>query len=268
MALKWFITILSVLVLAYLAVILFFFFMQESMLFFPVPPNPNVEKAHARFAFEVEREGVVLRGWLIRPQEVNGEHPLRVYYGGNAEDISAHLPELVSGQESWLLVPYRGYNGSEGKPGQAALFTDAIAILEDVMRRYEMDWENVVLIGRSLGSGVAVHVASQKPVRSLVLITPYDSIASVGQGHYSWLPVRLLARHPFNSLAVAPEIKQPALFLVGGRDAIIPNQHSKRLRDAWGGKTIWELIPEADHNNIALWPGYQDALETFLAQPL
>ena len=89
--------------------------------------------------------------------------------------------------------------------------------------------------GPDLGGGVAVHLAAERPLVGVVLVTPFDSLTAVAQRHYPWLPVRWLLNHPFDALARAPSIRTPMLCLVAGSDRIIPPAHAARLFAAWGG---------------------------------
>jgi pimeloyl-ACP methyl ester carboxylesterase len=120
------------------------------------------------------------------------------------------------------------------------------------------------VIGRSLGSGVAVQVAAARSACAVVLSTPFASAASVAAEMYWWLPVRLLMRHPFDSLARAPDIRTPALFLVGSEDALIRPAQSWRLADAWGGPVERRTFNGFGHNDIHLHPDYDRTVRAFL----
>jgi pimeloyl-ACP methyl ester carboxylesterase len=119
-------------------------------------------------------------------------------------------------------------------------------------------------MGRSLGSGVAVHVAAHREVRGVILITPFDSLLNVARHHYPFLPVKLLLRHPFDSAALAPKVKMPALVLIGRQDDIIPNPLSSALAQRWGGPAQTVAIESVGHNDIQLDEGYWRAINIFL----
>ena len=126
---------------------------------------------------------------------------------------------------------------------------------------------HMVLMGRSLGSGVAVYVASQRRVRGVILVTPFDSLLNVARHHYPILPVGLLLRHSFDSIGMAPAIPTPALFLVAARDEVIPPEFAVRLAQAWGGPRHTVHIEGAGHNDIQLEADYWQAVNRFLAHP-
>ena len=123
--------------------------------------------------------------------------------------------------------------------------------------------------GRSLGSGVAVRLAAHRPVRAVVLVSPFDSLRSIARKQYPFVPVSLLLKHPFDSLAHAPEIAAPLLVVAGDHDRLIPAKYSRRLHDAWGGPKRWRLLEQADHNDIharsGYWPEIRDFLESVAA---
>ena len=190
--------------------------------------------------------------------------PLLIYFGGNAEEVS-WLAATAGQYAGWslLMLNYRGYGSSEGKPGEAELFADALQIYDYAVSRAQGG--RVAVMGRSLGSGVAVYVAAQRPVVGVILVSPYDSVESVAKGIYPFLPISLMLRHRFDSLSRAPGIKAPLLCLVAGGDRVIPRPHSERLYAAWGGARQWLEIRLADHDSLAGEPDYWRAIAAFLA---
>src|SRR5258707_150507 len=112
-------------------------------------------------------------------------------------------------------------------------------------------------MGRSLGSGVAVHLAAHRPLRGVILVSPYDSMVEVAKRHYPFLPISLMLRHRFDSLASVPQIEAPLLCLVATEDRVIPGAHSRALFEAWRGAKTWHEVPRCDHDSIAGEPGYR-----------
>ena len=159
---------------------------------------------------------------------------------------------------------YRGFGLSEGKPGEAALFADAAAIHDHLAARDDVDAARIVVMGRSLGSGVAVHLAAERDVAGVVLVSPYDSVRAVAQRVYPVVPVSWILRHPFDSLARAPGLRQPALVLATPGDRTIPVSHSERLHAAWGGRADWVTVDGVGHADIDSADGYWDAVRRFL----
>jgi pimeloyl-ACP methyl ester carboxylesterase len=238
--------------------------LQERMMFFPRPaesrliPRPNLEEVTL-----VAADGVKLRGWLVKGDGTPA--PLVIYFGGNAEEVSwlAGVADQFAGW-SLLLVNFRGYGESEGKPGEKELFADALVIYDYATRRPDVAPERIVAMGRSLGSGVAVHLAANRPLRGVILVSPYDSVVEVARRHYPFLPVSLLLRHRFDSLAQAPRIEVPLLCLAATQDRIIPVRHSRTLFEAWRGPKTWREVPLADHDSISGEPEYWRSIAEFL----
>ena len=237
---------------------------QDHLLFFPRPlAGPEPGGPHVEAVLLAAADGTRLRGWLIHAGPMPS--PLVIYFGGNAEEGS-WLAGWARSLPGWslLLMNYRGYGRSEGRPGETTLFADALRIYDHAAGRDDVDPHRIVAMGRSLGSGVAVHLAAHRPLAGAVLVTPFDSITAVAQRHYPYLPVRWLLRHPFDSMAHAPALRIPLLCLVAGRDTVIPPVHARRLYEAWGGPKAWMDFPDADHDGISDAPGYQEAIAAFL----
>lgn len=255
----------------YLAILLLVWLMQERLLFYPrglsgpatAPPGWSVEDVR----FDA-RDGTRLAGVLVKPPIARP--PLVIYYGGNAEEPTGYAPEAAQtyGDRAVLLVNYRGYGASGGKPGERELVSDALEILDWAAKRTDLDGSRIALHGRSLGTGVAVQVAAARTVRCVVLTSPFDSAREVAKKIYPWLPVGLLIRHPFDSLAMAPRVKAPALFLMGDADDLIPMAHSQALADAWGGPAERKVFKGFGHNDVSVTPGYDAAIRDFLARNL
>ncbi|MGW8195596.1 MAG: alpha/beta hydrolase [Desulforhopalus sp.] len=244
----------------YLACVLLMYLRQDSFLFFPPSVRPHDHgKADIR-EYHLLRGDATLRGWLVNPHLVQDK--LLIYYGGNAEDIFHNIDAYEAVQAASLFVAYRGYPPSSGRPSEKALFGDGLAVYDDMTGRYAP--RTVILIGRSLGSGVACHVAARRAVSGAVLITPYDSIARVAQASYPWLPVSLLLRHRFDSLSQLGRIRCPLLIIYGGRDRVIRPERTENLISHIVGDKKVVLIDRADHNTIDLFPEYWRALLHFI----
>lgn len=258
------INILKILAIVYVAILILMYFFQEKLIFFAQPiANPYVNR-FTEHEITFEHDDVKLHGWFVR-KDITAETPLIIYYGGNAEEVSGNLLDLKSYPDSAILfMNYRGYGKSEGKPSEKKLVSDALFILDEIVQKEKIDLQHVVLLGRSLGSGVATQVAYQRKVGGVILITPFDSLANVAKSHYPVFPVKLLVRHPFESERYAKDIGIPALNIMGSADRIIPNRHSKALAKAWKGEIETVLIQQADHNNIQLFPQYWQSINRFL----
>jgi uncharacterized protein len=263
-------TIGKVAVLGYLAAVMLVYFVQVRLLFAPQPLAANELKAIAlRYpgAQEVRlqaEDGVVLHGWFLRNAEsAPDQAPLLIYYGGNAEEVSWLLVQAprFSGY-SLLLVNYRGYGGSGGRPGEAALYADSLRIYDYASGIAT----SIAVMGRSLGTAMAVHVAARRKVKAVTLVSPYASMTEVASHHYPFLPVSLLLRHRFEAAKNARRIDAPLLVLVAEHDSVVPTSHSRRLFEAWRGPRKWRMIQGAGHNDVSDAPAYWPAIGEFLTE--
>jgi uncharacterized protein len=250
-----------------LVVPLALYLLQDSLLFFPRPLSESARAQIARqhdYAREMilrSEDGKQLHAWHV-PAAANA--PLVFYFGGNAEDVSWMIPEAKrrTPDVAWLLVNYRGYGGSEGSPSEDTITRDALQWYDHAAS--SMKPSKVAVFGRSLGSGAAVVLASQRKVDAVVLVTPFDSLVEVAKRHYPFVPVSLMLRHPFDSIARAPGITAPLLCIAAQRDDIIPSSHARKLYDAWGGEKRWIELEGAGHNSTDGIPAFWQSIEAFL----
>lgn len=233
------------------------FLFQRSLLYFP-QPRPRGE-ASATLPLSVDGAELV-----ISVREHEGPNAI-VYFGGNGEDVTYNLPSFSHAfpEHALYLMNYRGYGGSSGKPSEADISQDALALFDYVHARHP----NVMVMGRSLGSGVAIRLASRRPATRLVLITPFASIAEVGASHFPMFPVKWLIRDRYESWRFAPLIEVPTLLVVAERDEIIPRASTDALYARFRpGVARLRIIPATGHNTISATSMYVEALQTALAR--
>lgn len=242
---------------------------QDSLLYYPArlygaPPSPPTGWTVEPLSFE-RPDNVELHGWLVK-RVAAGPLPLVLYFGGNAEEVSWQIASVDRlGAGAIALVNYRGYGRSTGSPSEAALLGDALAVHDALAQRADIDRARMAVMGRSLGTGVAVHVAANRPIERAVLISPYDSIEAVGRAHFpAWL-VRMVLQDRYDAAQLAPSIRAPLLAIVAGRDEIIPVERSRSLFDAWAGAKRWVELPGSGHNHVQEFPQYWKAISSFLA---
>lgn len=240
----------------YFALCLFLFLTQRSQIYFPVRESRSPGTRSMRLpAGDVE-----LKIWVV---DRAGPKAL-IYFGGNAEDVAFNLPAFAAAfpGHSLYLVNYRGYGGSSGSPSEQGLLADAEAVYDEVKKSRG----EISVFGRSLGTGVAAHLASAREVERLVLVSPYDSLVNVARAHFRMFPVGLLMRDRFDSLARVPAIRAPTLAVIAGEDEVIPRARSEALVAAFPASQIQvEVIAGARHNGLDLSPQYLERIGKFLA---
>ncbi len=252
--------------LLYFAIVAAFWFAQTSLIFparlvqgaGPLPPGASrLELATP--------DGFRLHGVHIPPRTGRREPVLLAFSGNawNSEDMALFLSETVPDADI-VAFHYRGYRPSTGKPSAAALVADSTLIHDEVAARFP--GRPIVALGFSIGTGVAGHLAAARPLAGAILVTPFDSLAEVGSGHYPWLPVRLLLRHRLNPARELQGSRVPVALIVGGRDTLIPPRRAEALAKAIPNLVFNRTIDAAGHNDIYQHPAFRAAMAEALAQ--
>ncbi|HTW63159.1 MAG TPA: alpha/beta hydrolase [Bryobacteraceae bacterium] len=207
-------------------------------------------------------DGVKIHGWWI---ERRGSPFATLFLHGNAANLTyraARLKEIAAAGSSVLILDYRGYGKSEGRPSEEGLYRDSEAgFIYLLGKGYRA--EQIILHGESLGTAVAVDLAARRPCAGLILEAPFTSAGDVAATVVPYLGPLLV--RSFNSLPKIRWIRVPKLFIHGDRDDVVPLRLGQKLFAAsQGAKTFW-LVPGAGHNDILQVAGaeYRQRLETF-----
>lgn len=260
-------TLITVLLVAgggFVLICALLYFWQDRSIFFPRPNDAQLRQRYAAQRIEIETSDAKLEGWWIENAQATTPAVI-LYFGGNAEDVLYTASEASNlDARAVVVVNYRGYGGTPGKPGQKVLYDDGLALYDYAIKR-GVPAKHIIVMGRSLGSGVASMVAGTRSVGGAVLVTPYDSLAAVAAGHYPFLPVRLLLRHPFPSIDWAKHTRAPALFVAADADHIVPAVHAQNLFKAWAGPKQIYVLERTGHNDIETSADYYRLINEFLA---
>ena len=225
----------------YLAIVAYFAFAQRSFIY-PAPPRGRAP-AHV--------DGLVTLPSGQYFVHVRGA-PLVVHFHGNGEDL-ADADQMIDLLRSLgagvLAVEYPGYGAMPGRAGERSIYAAAEAALRWLREVERVPAESVVLQGQSLGSGVAAEMARRGWGARLVLISPFTSMAELGQRLFPWLPVKLLIQDRFETLSKAPQIDMPVLIVHGTTDEIVPFAMGERLSRAFPRATL-RPIAGAGHNDL------------------
>jgi uncharacterized protein len=237
--------------LLYMGLCAFLFLFQRSLIYLPHPPS-----SHHRETLTVPVDGAEVVVTVLQGETQEAV----LYFGGNAEDVSYSLPtfETAFPGHALYLPHYRGYGDSTGKPSETALFADALALFDMVHDKHP----RVVVVGRSLGSAVAVHVASQRQVARLVLVTPFESILGLAQKLYPLFPVRWLLLDRFETEKSASGVTAPTVLIVAEEDEIVPRKSAEELLARFvPGVAEMKIIAGTGHNTISRSPDYIPLLQ-------
>jgi uncharacterized protein len=259
-------SVLAVGAVGYLALAALLYFTQESAIFLPGPNDAGLRRQYEKSRVEIPTgHGETVEGWWIENPAATNDLAI-LYFGGNAEDV-LYTAETASRFNAGrvFVSNYRGYGASTGRPGQEALYEDGLALYEHAIKR-GVQPDHLIVMGRSLGSGVASMIAGSRQVRGAILVTPFDSLAAVAAHHYPYFPVRLLLRHPFPSIEWARKARAPALVLGAANDDIVPASHARALSESWAGPTRVHVLPDTGHNDIEQSPEYYRLINAFLSE--
>jgi pimeloyl-ACP methyl ester carboxylesterase len=247
--------------------------LEESLVFRPQPLDAQHVKAlSAAGRIEEVRletpDGYQLHGWLKRPAHWSPgkPHPLVIVYGGIGQEVSEFVPRAhADGEWGWLMINYRGFGLSQGSPSERTVLADAKMIYDWAKARPDIDGGNIVVLGRSLGSYVAIAVAAARKVRAAILATPFDSAAALGEQHFYGLPVGWLVQGRYNPALMAPGVSAPALFVLAENDTVTPVKNGLALAKRWGGLAKTVLLAGAGHRGVEEREEYWNQIGTFLA---
>lgn len=171
---------------------------------------------------------------------------LIIYFGGNADD-PREFTTMYQELEKYDIVTfnYRGYGQSEGNPSEQKLFDDSLYIYDEYAQN-----KDVIVIGRSLGSGVATYLASQRDTRGVILITPYDSILSIASDKYFFMPIKYLLKHHFESTKYIKNINSPIAIAEVKNDTTVPNIYTQNLINVINHEITHILLSDVTHGDV------------------
>jgi fermentation-respiration switch protein FrsA (DUF1100 family) len=238
---------------------------QRALMYFPdrartPPAAAGFPQAQEIWLDTADGERVI--AWHVPPR---GDKPVVIYFHGNGGALNLRVDRfqrIVAQGYGLLALSYRGYGGSTGKPTEAGLIEDARAAYAYAVARYS----RIVLWGESLGTGVAVALAAEKPITHLILDAPYTSTVDVAADLYWFLPVRFLMKDQFRSDERIKRVTAPALILHGEADDIIPIRYGERLLAMAPGRKQMARFKDGYHVDLDRH-GAMDVALKFLSQP-
>ena len=259
--LKW----LLIVVLGYGVLLTLMYAFQRKMMYFPdsrrtLPAQaglPQAEEVHLTAS-----DGEKLIAWHIPPREGK---PVVLYFQGNGGALDLRVGRfhwLIADGTGLLALNYRGYGGSTGRPSEAGLIRDAAAAYDFAAVRYPPP--RLVLWGESLGTAVAIALASTHEVGEVILDAPFTSAADVGAAAYPFVPVRWLMKDSWRSDRRIAQVKAPILVRHGERDWVVPIRFGERLFKLANEPKRFLRVPGAGHEDLDEHGGV-DAVQKFLA---
>ena len=222
---------LSSIIIAYIVVIIFVYFYQRNLLYHPSEnnyQNDTIQFNYEEIFIKVNDE-IKLKSWIINKDLKNFK--TLVFFHGNAGDLSNRiykLNELDKLNINILLISWRGFSGNEGYPTEKNLYEDAEAAIKWLNKK-KVSNSQIILYGESLGTGVAVEIASKNNFNSIILESPFTSIENSAKIYYPYLPVSFLLKDRYDSISKIKKINSPILIMHGRKDDIVPFFMGKKL---------------------------------------
>ncbi|MDE3059900.1 MAG: alpha/beta hydrolase [Pseudomonadota bacterium] len=248
---KYMLTIFIVLLSLYGLLLAFLYLSQRQMIYHPdktiaTPEQYGLQGFSEQF---ISSGGERLQLWY---HPAPAGRPTVVYYHGNASNLGdrAGIYAALAGQGFGVLaLSYRGYGKSSGSPSEQGLYADARAAIA-FLATQNIPPANIILYGESLGTGVAVQMATEYPVALLVLQAPYTSVAGRAAEMYPYVPVRLLMKDTFDSIDKIGRVRSPLLIFHGELDTVIPVHHGRALLAAANPPKEAIFFPGNAHNDF------------------
>ena len=255
--LRWILTAAITLVLAYVLLAVLAWKLQDRLAF-PAPRSPlplpsTLGIADGRIVSVLTTDSVQLRGWYLPPSpppDDSTQAPAVIWFYGNMETVEGIAPYLLRFRPpgmGLLVLDYRGYGTSDGNATERGVYLDAEAAWDYLTSLPEIDATRIGVYGRSIGSAVALHLATERPVRALVLDSPLSNAREMGRRHYRFMPT-FLARLELDNLGRAERLSIPLLVFHGTEDWITPIDMGRRVAELGRAEEFVE-IPGAGHND-------------------
>jgi len=261
---KW----LLVVAVGYLGIVVLMYFAQRAMMYFPEKLRTTPADAGFPEAEEImlqTGDGERIIAWHVAPR---GANPVVLYFHGNGGALRYRVDwfrALTADGTGLIALSYRGYGGSTGHPSEAGLIADATAAYELTASRYPT--HRVAVWGESLGSGVAVAIATEKKVWRVVLEAPFASAVEIAAAAYPYVPVRWLMKDQFRSDLRIGKVTAPVLILHGDRDRVVPISSGERLYALVQAPKRFVHFSAAGHED--LWAhGAVEAAKQFFGEDL
>lgn len=243
---------MSILVSVYIGACAYLYFFQRSILYLPTKQIESPEKYELSNADSITlrtSDGVNITAWYIAAKKYK---PTLVYFhgnGGNLSNRAKKFKEFTDTGLGILAIDYRGYGASEGAPSEDGLYNDARAAIE-YLKEKGFKSKDLVLYGESLGTGVAVQMATENFCRAIILEAPYEKISSRAIELYPYAPIEMLLKDQFDSISKIQNINAPLMIFHSKDDNVMPFKHGAKLFDAAKEPKVFHVFENAGHSHF------------------
>lgn len=240
--------------------------------FFP-PEQFGISPEDLKEIFFPSLDGTKLQAYLVKSETRSETSPTILFFHGNAGNISFRLPNISQLRKKLncnvFILSYRGYGKSEGTPSESGIKLDAQAALNYLLSLPDIDQDQIVLFGRSLGGAVAADLASKNEgkVKGLIIENTFTSIVDMLDAKFPFLSYfKFLCKIEWATERIIGNVKSPVLLLAGELDSLVPVSQMERLRDVAlksSVKVTWYSFPEGDHMDTWSQPDYYTPWKDF-----
>ena len=243
----------------YLLILLFMYIFQRTFMYHPNVKNTDsttVQFKYKEVYIESEKD-IKLKSWH---SYLNPNKKTILFFHGNAGELGARTYKLNKFNDldlNFLIISWRGFSGNNGKPTEQGLYKDAQKAVEWLEKK-GINKKDIVLYGESLGTGIAVELATKSKYSGIILESPYTSMIDMGKRFYPFLPISILQKDKYNSLKKLSMIKSPILVLHGKSDTLVPFYMGKKIYDA-ANEPKYYYFPDHDNHMMTY---DQDMLRT------
>ena len=251
----------------YLLVLIFIYFNQRNLLYHPGDNNyldDKVQFSYKEFLIEVDQD-IKLKSWLI--EKDLEKYKTLVFFHGNAGNLfnRVHkLNELNKLDINILIISWRSFSGNSGQPTEHNLYQDAQKSIEWLNNKGIKN-EKIILYGESLGTGVAVELAQKNIFNSIILESPFTSMAKTAKIYYPYLPVNLLLKDKYDSINKIYKITKPILIMHGMKDDIVPYLMGVELFNK-ANEPKYSFFPKDDNHMMDFNDELLDKIRLFIKQ--
>jgi pimeloyl-ACP methyl ester carboxylesterase len=249
----------------YIFICIFLYFFQERLIFFPQKLaidhtfyfNGDFEEKY----FQVDDESMIhaLHFFSKNPKGVI------LYFHGNAgslDDWGEVADDFVKMDYDVLISDFRGFGKSTGKMSESNFNQDAKMLYDFLLEKY--DATQIIIFGRSLGTGIAVDLAAKNKAQQLILETPFANFADLAQSRFKIFPVKALLKFGFPNKDKMEKIDYPIHIFHGTNDEVIPHSHAKELQSALKPGSTFTTIKFGNHNNLFTFQEYWTKIKAIL----
>lgn len=258
---------LLVLFIAYVVIFVAAMVFQRSLMYFPFDNTRAVPEKDSgvQIVDVTTQDSLTLQSWYV-PAKQDVKNTV-VLFHGNAGNFRQRIPKampFIQNGYGVLFVEYRGYGGNPGRPSEQGLYQDARAYVEWLLKDHNLAQDELIFYGESLGTGVAVQMATEYDIKALILDVPFNTAVDVAKSKFPIFPfLDALMKDQYRSVDKIDRINAPVLIGLAGKDRIVPARFGRKLFEAAVEPKQLKEYPPSGHMDIHIY-GFDKDMLAFL----